>query len=74
VCAYHLHVHALNILALAHNIEDASRSAGSFETDEESFDVVMKELNLVVKFGGAQEAHKTIESVCIDNNVPSYYQ
>ncbi|KAI7898833.1 helicase C-terminal domain-containing protein [Cokeromyces recurvatus] len=51
------------ILDEAHNIEDASRAAGSFEIDEESLQALLKELSLVVKFGGQKEAHKQIELI-----------
>ncbi|RCH91609.1 Fanconi anemia group J protein, partial [Rhizopus stolonifer] len=51
------------ILDEAHNIEDASRSAGSFEIDENAVDVLLKELELVVKYGGEKEAHTIIEMV-----------
>jgi Fanconi anemia group J protein len=68
------YLHSKLLLLLAHNIEDASRSAGSFETDEETLDVVMKELDLVIKFGGAQEAHRRMEGVCITHNIYNHYK
>ncbi|KAI9486606.1 MAG: helicase C-terminal domain-containing protein [Benjaminiella poitrasii] len=51
------------ILDEAHNIEDASRSAGSFEIDEDSLQALLKEFGLVIKFGGQKEAHKQIELI-----------
>ncbi|KAI8356641.1 helicase C-terminal domain-containing protein [Blakeslea trispora] len=51
------------ILDEAHNIEDASRSAGSFEMDENTVDILLKELDLVATFGGEKEAHRTIGMV-----------
>lgn len=51
------------ILDEAHNIEDASRSAGSIDIDETSLEVLIKELKLVARFGGEQVAHSDMEAV-----------
>lgn len=51
------------ILDEAHNIEDASRSAGSIDIDETSLEVLIKELKLVARFGGEQAAHSEMEAV-----------
>ena len=51
------------ILDEAHNIEDASRSAGSIDIDETSLEVLIKELKLVARFGGEQVVHSDMEAV-----------
>ncbi|KAI8645691.1 hypothetical protein BD408DRAFT_338253 [Parasitella parasitica] len=50
------------ILDEAHNIEDASRAAGSIDIDEASLEVLIKELKLTTRFGGERESH---EYMCI---------
>lgn len=47
----------------AHNIEDSSRDAGSFEVDEQMLRVVSKELNQIIVNGYETEAHGTLEMV-----------
>lgn len=54
------------ILDEAHNIEDASRSAGSIDVDETSLEVMIKELKLVVRFGSEQIEHGRMETVMTD--------
>lgn len=51
------------ILDEAHNIEDASRSAGSLDVDEDSLEVLLKELKLTARFGGEKEAHNEMEVI-----------
>lgn len=51
------------ILDEAHNVEDASRSAGSFVLDEHALDPVIKELSTIAKYGGERDAHRTLEFV-----------
>ncbi|KAI9271154.1 helicase C-terminal domain-containing protein [Helicostylum pulchrum] len=51
------------ILDEAHNIEDSSRDAGSFEVDEQMLRVVSKELNQIIVNGYETEAHGTLEMV-----------
>lgn len=53
----------LKSLYLAHNIEDSSRSAGSFEVDEQKLDQVQKELNQIIRNGFETEAHQNLEVV-----------
>lgn len=48
---------------LAHNIEDSSRDAGSFEVDELMLRVISKELNQIIINGYEAEAHGTLEMV-----------
>ncbi|KAI8327937.1 hypothetical protein EDC96DRAFT_453025, partial [Choanephora cucurbitarum] len=59
------------ILDEAHNIEDASRSAGSFEIDENSVNILLRELDLVATYGGEKEAHKTIGMVL--SNIKDFF-
>lgn len=51
------------ILDEAHNIEDASRGAGSVDIDETSLDVLLKELKLTARFGGEKAAHTQMEVI-----------
>ncbi|KAG2233499.1 hypothetical protein INT48_003370 [Thamnidium elegans] len=51
------------ILDEAHNIEDSSREAGSFEVDEQMLRIVSKELNQIINNGYETEAHGTLEMV-----------
>lgn len=51
------------ILDEAHNIEDASRGAGSVDIDETSLDVLLKELKLTARFGGEKTAHTQMEVI-----------
>lgn len=56
---------------VAHNIEDASRSAGSYEIDENALDGLVKELGAVVKYGGEPDAHKKLELVILQHSYSS---
>ncbi|CEP10455.1 hypothetical protein [Parasitella parasitica] len=51
------------ILDEAHNIEDASRAAGSIDIDEASLEVLIKELKLTTRFGGEKESHQYMNTV-----------
>ncbi|KAI8973453.1 helicase C-terminal domain-containing protein [Mycotypha africana] len=51
------------ILDEAHNIEDAARSAGSLELDEDTLDKIIKEFSMVAKYGGEREAHLQLELI-----------
>ncbi|CAO3697444.1 unnamed protein product [Rhizopus microsporus] len=49
------------ILDEAHNMEDAARSAGSFEIDEKALNTVKIELTQVIKGGFEVHSHKILE-------------
>lgn len=51
------------ILDEAHNIEDASRSAGSIDMDEDMLEVLLKELKLTARFGGEKVAHEQMDAI-----------
>ncbi|KAI7884155.1 uncharacterized protein EV154DRAFT_428012 [Mucor mucedo] len=51
------------ILDEAHNIEDSSRSAGSFEVDEQKLATVKKELDQIIRNRIEGEAHQTLEVI-----------
>lgn len=51
------------ILDEAHNIEDASRSAGSIDVDEDMLEVLLIELKLTGRFGGEKDAHEQMEAI-----------
>lgn len=53
----------LTILCLAHNIEDSSRSAGSFEVDEQKLGMVKKELDQIIRNRIEVQAHQTLEVI-----------
>lgn len=48
---------------LAHNIEDSSRSAGSFEVDERKLSIIKRELDQVIRNGYEAEAHQNLEVI-----------
>ncbi|KAL9555729.1 hypothetical protein MBANPS3_002226 [Mucor bainieri] len=51
------------ILDEAHNIEDASRGAGSLDVDEDTIEALLKELKLTARFGREKEAHSFMEAI-----------
>jgi len=51
------------ILDEAHNIEDASRGAGSLNIDKNMLEVLLKELKLTTRFGGEKEAHSQMDTI-----------
>lgn len=51
------------ILDEAHNIEDSSREAGSYEVDEQMLTAVSKELNQIIINGYEANAHGHLEVV-----------
>lgn len=51
------------MFSIAHNIEDSSRSAGSFEVDENTLMIISKELDQIIRHGVEMEAHGHLQVV-----------